>query len=172
MNDQELDALFRAAPREATPPRDLWVEVERRLGPQRRHWWTSAPLRAAAAIVLMLIGMGIGMTYEHQRAARAAQEAEVVTSRSPFLAAAAVQEAGSVYLAALARLGAMKDDASAIGAISQGFEAGLATLETAAASVEQTGLLTEEGTGLSDEARVLRDAMSRRVSRLVRGERP
>jgi hypothetical protein len=172
MNDQELDAQFRAAPREATPPRDLWVEVERRLGTQRRHWLSSPALRAAAAIVLMVLSMGIGMAYEHQRAARVVREAEVVRSRSAFLAAAAVQEAGSAYLAALARLGAMKDDASAIGAISQGFEAGLAALETAATSVEETGLLTEEGTGLSDEARVLRDAMSRRVSRLVRGERP
>lgn len=172
MNDQELDALFRAAPREATPPRNLWVEVERRLAPQRRHWWSSPALRAAAALVLMVIGVGIGIAYEHQRVARAVREAEVVESRSAFLAAAAVQEAGSAYLAALARLGAVNDDASGIAAVSQGFEAGLATLETAAASVAQTGLLTEEGTGLRDEARTLRDAMSRRVSRLVRGERP
>jgi FecR-like protein len=57
MNERELlDAVGRL-PKSIEPPRDLWPEIEARLGQRSRRWYW-VPLVAAAAVAAILIGRG------------------------------------------------------------------------------------------------------------------
>lgn len=57
MNEHELHDAVNKLPKSIEPPRDLWPEIEARIG--RRTWqrrWYWVPLAAAAVLVLFLLG--------------------------------------------------------------------------------------------------------------------
>jgi hypothetical protein len=88
-------------PREALPARDLWPEIEARLGqpvPVPRR--SSALLRLAAAVLLFASGVAVGHVW-----GRSSVETPVaVQSEGSLAPAAEVQRAGTEYVAALAAL--------------------------------------------------------------------
>jgi hypothetical protein len=112
-------------PREALPARDLWPEIEARLGqpvPVRRR--PSALLRLAAALLLFGSGVAVG----HLWSRPAAEPPAAVPVESPLAPAAEVQRAGTEYVAALAAL--RQETREEVRG--QGREAALATLFGAA----------------------------------------
>jgi hypothetical protein len=167
MDDQKLDSLFRSAPTEATPPRDLWPAVEQQLR-EHRYARNTAFLRIAAALTLFLVGAATGIGFERSRQVDATAADETIMPTTTFLAAAAVQEAGTEYLAALTRLASIDEGPETTAAFAQGVEASLATLETAAVSVQQTRLVGGDAIELAAQAQSLRRAASKRVAELVR----
>jgi hypothetical protein len=59
MNEHELHDAVSKLPQSIEPPRDLWPEIEARIGGGRRAWtqrWYWVPLAAAAVLVLFLLG--------------------------------------------------------------------------------------------------------------------
>lgn len=169
MDDEKLDSLFRGAPSEATPPRDLWPAVEQQLHEQRASG--HAPLiRVAAALTLFVAGAASGIGFERSRRVDAASSFEPTAPTSTFLAAAAVQDAGTEYLAALTRLASIDEGSETSAAFAQGVEASLATLETAALSVQQARLVGGGAAELAARAQSLRRAASERVAALVKEE--
>src|SRR5438876_4170682 len=61
MNERELQDAVGRLPKSIDPPRDLWPEIEARIGARASSWrrrWYWVPLAAAAAFVFLLIGRG------------------------------------------------------------------------------------------------------------------
>lgn len=88
-------------PREAAPARDLWPEIEARLGqsvPVRRR--RPRFLRLAAAVLLFASGVTVGQVWSRPPAETPA----VVKAQDPLAPATEVQRAGTEYVAALAAL--------------------------------------------------------------------
>jgi hypothetical protein len=144
----DLDRL----PREALPARDLWPEIEARLGrpaPVRR---TSTLLRLAAALLLFASGVAVGHIWGRSSSEPPAASQVVA---DPLAPATEVQRAGTEYVAALAAL-RREPRAEVRG---QGREAAFAALFGAAH--ELTRLTPEDDT----ESEVLSAASSARAAR-------
>jgi len=60
MNEHELNDAVKRLPKSIEPPRDLWPDIQARLARPGRRLWYWIPLAAAAALVAVLIGRGIG----------------------------------------------------------------------------------------------------------------
>lgn len=63
MNERELHDAVDKLPKSIDPPRDLWPEIEARLGRRRRAWYW-VPLAAAAALLLLLMSRGHPSTWD------------------------------------------------------------------------------------------------------------
>jgi len=68
MNERELQDAVNRLPKSIEPPRDLWPDIEARLGAgasgswRRRWYWV--PLAAAAVLVLLLLARGERSAWE------------------------------------------------------------------------------------------------------------
>jgi hypothetical protein len=154
----DLEKALGAAPREAQPPRDLWPAVESRI----RRSVTGRWLRAAAAIVLFGAGMVTGMTVDRDTTDGVASPDTTMLHRL-----AALQQAGSEYAAAVARLrdpGTLNETLRA-----QGYEAALAVVSLTAREVTSALALDEsDERTLVGHAEAVHAAASRRTSELLR----
>ena len=130
--DRDLDERLASLPREASPEKDLWPVVrgalERRRGTGRSRGW----LRVAAAAALFASGMFAGQ-HRHARDADSPR-----LGPGGMAAAAAVQRAGTDYVAALAELRGAKARL-APDVVGQGRDAAVAALEGAAWELKQLG---------------------------------
>ncbi|MEX2609197.1 MAG: hypothetical protein WEA24_04565 [Gemmatimonadota bacterium] len=157
----ELSNRLRAARREAVPGRDLWPDVARRIDRAGGMRWQ----RAATAVLLFGAGALAGTLLERTGGGRESAPADAV-SASPLHTAAAVQKAGSDYLAALARL---RDVAATNEAFRmQGYEAALNVVAVTAQEVTAV-LEMNVYEALVGPAHTARAAASRRVMLLTGG---
>lgn len=157
----DLERLLREIPREATPERELWQGIQGRIRPSR-GW--SGRWRLAAAAGLFLAGSVAGVAAER---ASASKPQWPRPAESPLLAAAAVQEAGSAYLAALHRL--PRSAAGDAVARSQGYEAALVVMTMAAREMEGAPELEPAVSSLALDAQEARRAAAEQVRRLRGG---
>lgn len=171
MNDDELDAALRRAPRTADTPLHIWPELERKLSPRRE---TRGRLTmAAAAVVIFCLGGLAGLV-----AGRAADGADDERRSGPpiaspaFIAAARVQSAGSAYLAALGEMDALarRRSADEASAFHQGYEAALAVVDVVAETVRRAPLAHPGAERLATEAQRVRAAAGSRGTELFREE--
>lgn len=99
----ETDPRLGSLPREAEPARDLWPGIEARIAgravapPPRR---ASVLLRLAAALLLFVSGVAVGLVWGRSSATGAPIQASI----HPLAAAEEVQRAGTEYVAAVAAL--------------------------------------------------------------------
>lgn len=129
-DDESLDRRIGALPREVEPPRDLWPDVRAAIGRPALHARRTRVLQVAAAAMLFLAGWLVG-----QYTGPAAPQ-PVAAGRDPLAAAAAVQRAGTAYVAALAEVrtsrGAERGDV-----LAQARDAAIAAVEGAAWELTQ-----------------------------------
>jgi hypothetical protein len=156
----DLSKALKTAPREAAPCRDLWPGVESRIRPSQARPWQ----RAAAAVLIFGAGAVAGTLAERGRSPSVRPPA----GESALHRVVVVQRAGSEYVAAVARLRDLGPDDETLRA--QGYEAALGVVTVAAEEVT-AALDVREGEALVGRARVVRDALSRRTSGLLRGGR-
>jgi len=157
----ELSNRLRAARREAVPGRNLWPEVAGRIDRADGMRWQ----RAAAAVLLFAAGALTGTVLERTGGGGETAPADAALVSS-LHTAAAVQKAGSDYLAALARL---RDVTAADEALRmQGYEAALNVLAVTAQEVTAV-LEMNEYEALVGPAHTARAAASRRVMLLTGG---
>ena len=92
MNEEDLIQRLGSLPREASPARDLWPEIEAGTGrpPARRR---SPLLRLAAALLIFASGVAVGLFWGRSSTAPAPSH--------PLAAAEEVQRTGTEYVAAL-----------------------------------------------------------------------
>lgn len=167
MNDEQLDARLRQAPRSARLPEDPWPGIARRM--DRKAGWRVRPTMAAAAAVLVfLLGafsgalLASGGDGESDGPSMAAEAG----LSSTMLAATRVQATGSAYVAAvgqLHRLG-MGVEADEIVALSQGYEAALAAMETVAETVRHGSFAPPEADELVGQAARTRRSLALTVA--------
>jgi len=168
MNPEELDTALSSAPRTARLPHDPWPDIERGIAwrARRRSYRVAA---AAAAVLLFGAGGGAGFLAGRGGPEEGAAVAAGDFSPSPaFLAAARVQAAGSDYLAAVAalqRIGRDHPEDDPV-AVTQGYEATLALLETVAETVRGAPTAGMDTAPLVAEAARLRRTMDAEVTRL------
>lgn len=65
MNERELQDAVGRLPKSIEPPRDLWPDIEARIGGQRRVWrrrWYWIPLAAAAGFAAVIVGRAMRAT--------------------------------------------------------------------------------------------------------------
>jgi hypothetical protein len=131
-NDRDLDERLASLPREASPDVDLWPVIRASLDPRRAAGRSGGWLQVAAAIVLFASGVLAGH-YTQRRDADVPRPAP-----DGLAAAAAVQRAGTEYVAALAEL---REAKARLGTevVGQARDAALAALEGAAFELKQLG---------------------------------
>lgn len=154
----ELSDRLRAAHSDATPGRDLWPEVAERIAAPRTTRWQ----QAAAAVLLFGAGALTGALVR----GNPPTEPFAATADSPLHAAAAVQRAGSDYLAAVAQLreiGAADETLR-----TQGYEAALNVLSVSAEEV-MAALELDDRDAFVIQARDVRAVASQRVRVLLQG---
>jgi hypothetical protein len=161
----ELSKRLRAAGREAVPERDLWPAVDARIRSPRLLQWQ----HAAAAVLLFGLGALMGVLVERGGGAGPAVDSHAAATASPLYAAAAVQRAGSDYVAAVARLAALGDGDEALRA--QAYEAALGVLSVTAQEVT-VALDLRDHTTLIEHARRAHAAASQRVAVLIGQSEP
>lgn len=170
MNDEQLDARLRQAPRSAKLPEDPWPSVASRM--DREAGWRVRPAMAAAAAVLVfLMGALSGSMLESGESDGPSMSAEADLS-STMLAAARVQATGSAYVAAVGQLhrlgtGVVVHDTVAL---SQGYEAALAAMETVAETVRQGSVAPPEADELAGQAARTRRSLALAVARYYQPE--
>lgn len=111
-------------------PGDMWPTVRARLATAEPHSapprrFPAAPLQAAAAIAVFLLGALAGRSLDAGSGPRRG------ASSDPLVAAAEVQRTGTAYVAAVARFRTVAGD-SAPGAVAQAREVALAAVHGAA----------------------------------------
>ena len=140
-SDRDLDERLASLPREASPDEDLWPMVRASLEPRRSSGRSGGWLHVAAAIVLFASGVLAGH-YTQRRDADVPRPAP-----DGLAAAAAVQRAGTEYVAALADL---RDARARLGTevVGQARDAAMAALEGAAFELKQLGAEDRTAAGI------------------------
>lgn len=156
----DLSNRLRAARRGAAPHQDLWPAVDARIRMRPSRRWT----QAAAAALLFAAGTLTGMFIQGDRGTGPPGGWE--GAGHPMHAAAAVQRAGSEYLAAVAALRELRADDEPLRA--QAYEAALAVVAVTAEEVTTALDLRDDG-GLAGRAREAHADASRRTAALLGG---
>ncbi|MEX2663197.1 MAG: hypothetical protein WD227_14805 [Vicinamibacterales bacterium] len=130
-SDRDLDERLASLPREASPEQDLWPVVRASMEPRTAAGRSRGWLHIAAAVLLFASGVLAGH-YTPRR------DGDVQPAPVGLAAAAAVQRAGTEYVAVLAEL---REAKARLGTdvVGQARDAALAALEGAAFELKQLG---------------------------------
>lgn len=172
MNDEQLDARLRQAPRSARLPEDPWPGIAKKM--DRKAGWRVRPaMAAAAALLVFLMGALSGALLERgEDGSEGSSMAPEAGLSSTMLAAARVQATGSAYVAAVGQLHRLGTAAEAgdMAALSQGYEAALAAMETVAETVRQGSIAPPEADELAGQAARARRSLGLTVAQYYQRE--
>ncbi len=167
MNDEQLDARLRQAPKSARLPEDPWPGIVSKM--DREAGWRVRPAMAtAAAVLVFFMGALSGALLERDEGDSDGPSTAAETGlSSTMLAAARVQATGSAYVAAVGQLHRVGTAAEVgdMAALSQGYEAALAALETVAETVRQGSVAPPEAHELVGHAARTRRSLGLTVAR-------